>query len=82
MKYTLNILLPKLKTIGIGTLAIDSGDSLFFCGSQTYLMRKADVTLIGVDGIKLRGFEPVGFEKNGREKFNYQEWWCRYEEQK
>ena len=78
MKYTLNILLPKIKTIGIGTLAIDSGDSLFFYGSKTYLMHKADVIFIGPFGIKIRGFEPVGFEKNGQEKFKYQEWWCSY----
>jgi len=80
MKYTLNILLPKTKTIGVGALAIDSGDGFFFYSLQTYLLRKVEVISITPDGIRLRGFESVGFEKNGQEKFKYQEWWCSYEQ--
>ena len=83
MNYNLYIQLPKMSKIPIvGTLAIDridGGRAYFFRGNYlTASLSKPEIIFINPDGIMLKGYEPDGFDATGREKFKYQEWFCRY----
>jgi len=80
MNYNLFLQLPKSSKIPIlGTLAIDKNIAYFFRGNfLSASLSKPEVIFINPDGIMLKGYESDGFDKVGREKFKYQEWFCRY----
>jgi len=77
---------PKLK--GIGTLCIDNGLAMFFEGNADWndmilsRLDKAEVIFISSLGVKVKGFEHIGNEKDGRKKYKYMEWWCPFVEEK
>ena len=84
MKYNLYLQLPKTsKKPILGTLAIDKNAAYFF-GDVIYnvvceaRLSKPEIIFINPDGIMLKGYEHDGFDPSGREKFKYQEWFCRY----
>ena len=80
MNYNLYRQLPRLdKLPTLGTLAIDNNVAYFFQGN--YLKAtivKPEIIFINQDGSMLKGYESDEFDKSGREKFKYQEWFCRY----
>ena len=39
---------------------------------------RPEIVFINPHGIKLRGFERAGVDRQHNEKFIYQEWWCVY----
>ena len=83
MNYNLYPQLPKPSATlcSFGTLAIDNNVAYFFTHNGKVLhasLSKPDVIFINPDGIMLKGYESDGFDKTGREKFKYQEWFCRY----
>jgi len=80
MNYNLFFQLPKQSKIPIlGTLAIDKNIAYFFRGNfLSASLSKPEIIFINPDGIMLKGYESDGFDKTGREKFKYQEWFCRY----
>jgi len=83
MNYNLYLQLPKSNATScyLGTLAIDNNVAYFFTHNGKTLhasLSKPDVIFINPDGIMLKGYESDGFDKTGREKFKYQEWFCRY----
>ena len=80
MKYNLYLQLPKTSKKPIfGTLAIDKNTAYFFgdviCEAK---LSKPEIIFVNPDGIMLKGYEHDGFDTAGREKFKYQEWFCRY----
>lgn len=82
--YTQN---PKPEKKGVGFLSIDrNGDANFFSGTGAqgcYMiarMVRSRIDFAAADGIMVSGFEPCGVERNGKNKFRYQEWWLAYEE--
>lgn len=80
MNYNLYLQLPKPSKIPVlGTLAIDKNVAYFFVlNSLSASLAKPEIIFINPDGIMLKGYESDGFDKSGREKFKYQEWFCRY----
>ena len=80
MNYNLYLQLPKISKIPIlGTLAIDKNFAYFFVlNSLSASLSKPEIIFINPDGIMLKGYEPAGIDFSGREKFKYQEWFCRY----
>lgn len=83
-QFTLFIQYPKPKNLGLGVLDIDkSGTALFFGGINSdellATMKRVKIETAAMNGISISGFQPIGFEKTGIEKFRYQEWWLRYE---
>jgi len=80
MNYNLYLQLPKTSKLPtLGTLAIDNNTAYFFCGNfLSASLSKPEIIFINPDGIMLKGYEPNGFDSGGREKFKYQEWFCRY----
>ena len=86
MNYSLYPQLPKSNTTlttlcYFGTLAIDNNVAYLFTHNGKHLqasLSKPEVIFINPDGIMLKGYESDGFDKTGREKFKYQEWFCRY----
>ncbi len=44
-------------------------------------MTRARIDFAAANGIMVSGFEPCGFESNGKTKYRFQEWWLAYEEQ-
>lgn len=87
--FILQILLPKPKIVGEGSLSIGKdGVAEFFEGNAD---RNASVlaTLVRVKldhaaaaGLFLSGMEPDGFDRAGRPKFKYQEWLLRHLDRK
>lgn len=76
---------PRPKELGTGVLSIDkSGEAMFFEGngeSAAQLlasMQRVRIEFAGATGIMLSGMQPEGFERNGTQKFAYQEWWLIY----
>lgn len=86
MNYSLYLQLPKPGKIPVlGTLAIDKNVAYFFLRDAHHVLdslsaslAKPEIIFINPDGIMLKGYESDGFDKSGREKFKYQEWFCRY----
>lgn len=73
---------PKMK--GIGLLTIDHGEAMF---SEGYgdrndkilgILKKPEITHLTSHGIFLKGFEPREYDKQGKEKFRYMEWYCSF----
>ena len=84
--FKLIIQKPKPKELGTGVLSIDkSGEAMFFEGngesSAAVLasMQRVRVEFAGANGIMFSGMQPEGFERNGKQKFSYQEWWLVYQ---
>lgn len=44
-------------------------------GKLLAILKKPEIVHANSDGIKFRGYEPAGYERNGNPKFRYQEWW-------
>lgn len=42
----------------------------------TFTLLKPEIVFINQHGIRLKGFESIGFDKNGREQFQFREWSC------
>jgi len=80
MNYNLYLQLPKTsKSPILGTLSIDKNTAYFFSdGWLKAQLSKSEIIFINPDGIMLKGYESDGFDSGGREKFKYQEWFCRY----
>ena len=80
MNYNLYPQLPRpAKTPAHGTLSIDKNVAYFFNGNYLHAsLSKPEIIFINPDGIMIKGYESDGFDKSGREKFKYQEWFCRY----
>lgn len=46
------------------------------------ILEHPEIVFINAVGIMLKGYEPVGFDSAGREKFEYQEWYCSFVNEK
>jgi len=81
---------PKPNKEGIkGSLCVHDlppdGLVAYFLKSEEIIctLKKPDIIFINAHGIMLKGYEPAGCDKQGRQKFAYQEWFCVFlEEQK
>lgn len=76
---------PKAKELGTGVLSIDkNGDAMFFEGngeSSAQLlatMHRVRVEFAGAAGIMFTGMQPEGFDRSGKQRYSYQEWWLIY----
>lgn len=73
---------PKIK--GIGILTIHNKEAMFFenkAGQYDKLLgrlKEPEVVSINSFGIFLKGYELVGFDKTGKEKYKYKEWYCSF----
>ena len=86
--FLLHVQLPSPEEKGAGVLSIDrNGEAHFFSGEGEQgckilaEMTRAKIDFAAANGIMLSGFEPCGFERNGKTKYRYQEWWLAYDEQ-
>ena len=41
-------------------------------------LRKPDIIFINAHGVSMKGYEPAGCDRQGRQKFVYQEWFCAF----
>ena len=78
---------PKPKEICFGILSIQSdGFASFFSGDGgndskiVADMVRCKIDFAAAHGIMLSGMEPKGFDKAGRQKYQFQEWWLIYAE--
>lgn len=73
---------PKIK--GVGVLTIANKEAIFFEGEANEMsavlgvLKNPELVSMTSRGIMIKGFEPVGADKQGREKYNYQEWYCSF----
>ena len=79
---------PKPDKKGIeGSLAVHSLEgkettALFFQNERVMAeLKKPDIIFINPHGISLKGYEPAGCDRKGRQKFVYQEWFCAFPKQ-
>ena len=84
-QFHLHTQLPKPKDFGLGVLSlVRDGEAHFFSGDGGDGARiVADLSRVrldfaGADGLMLSGMQPDGFERDGRKKYSYQEWWLRF----
>jgi hypothetical protein len=77
--------LPKPKVIGPGSLSVSkTGDADFFEGNADSnspilaSMQRVKVDWAAAAGILISGMEPDGFDRQGRQKYKYQEWLLRH----
>lgn len=74
----------KPKCTGVGVLTVQDKVALFFsddAGLNSKLLgtlEHPEIIFMNSVGILIKGFEPCGSDKSGRQKFNYQEWYCTY----
>lgn len=74
----------KPKVRGIGVLCFDKEEAIFFENEAGWgdralgSLKKAEVVLITSNGIRIKGFEFIGLDKQGKEKYRYIEWWCSF----
>lgn len=80
---------PKTDKKGIeGSLSVHSSDgretvAMFFEDERLIAqLNKPDIIFINAHGILLKGYEPAGADRQGRIKYNYQEWFCVFSEVK
>lgn len=79
MNYNLYLQLPRPAAPILGTLSVDKNMAYLFSGNHVEAMlSRPEIIFINPDGIMLKGYESDGPDKMGREKFKYQEWFCRY----
>lgn len=83
MECILHKQLPKVDKKGIeGALAVHSLEgketTAFFYQDERFVaeLKKPDIIYINQHGILLKGYEPAGCDRQGRQKFVYQEWFC------
>lgn len=86
--FTLYIQIPISKNLGQGTLSVEGNGVARFTSSHREnslfdshilaVLHGVRLELAAKDGIRLSGFQPNGVDKQGREKFRYQEWWLAY----
>jgi hypothetical protein len=70
---------PKDKPLGEGEFSLDErGMALFCTNGRTYQLHRCQVSRISCSMMKLSGMEEDGFDKTGRQKFKYQEWYVRF----
>lgn len=73
---------PKIR--GVGLLTWNDKEVIFFEGHgdrESKILgelKNPEIKFINSRGIMLKGFEPSGFTKDGRQKFNYQEWYLSF----
>ncbi len=68
---------PKEKWISTtkGELSVHNGEAMFFDGERLVAsLERTQMMRFGCGIVALSGFEECGFEKNGKKKFRYQEW--------
>ena len=74
----------KPRVLGQGLLTVNKKHATFFEGEATFqssilgTLKHAEIVFMNSKGIMLKGYEPAGTDKQGIQKFNYQEWWCSY----
>lgn len=82
MTYNLYIQLPNpKKTPLVGKLLIDKTGSATLWNDRDEIvaaMERVSLSWANSEGIKLSGFEHIGFEKNAAKKYRYQEWFLAY----
>lgn len=73
---------PKVTPL-LGYLAVGNGEAQFFSPDHKLLaeMSKPEMMWAGAKGIMMRGFEPNGHDREGNQKYIYQEWFLRYPEE-
>lgn len=77
---------PKPKEVGVGVLSVDqkTQEAHFFSGfgddasELLCAMERVRIDFAAAHGIMLSGMEPVGFDKFGKKKYRFQEWWLIY----
>lgn len=86
-QFVLYVQQPEAERIGVGVLSIDrDGEAHFFSGDGGYgceilsTMTRTKIDFAAANGIMLSGFEQCGFERNGKAKYRFQEWWLVYED--
>ncbi len=86
-EFALMTLRPKWRALGIGSLSVGkNGEAQFFGADQSNrlggeilaTMTRVRIDQAAAEGIYLSGMEPAGIDRQGNEKFVYQEWWLRY----
>lgn len=87
MNFILHKQKPKPDKKGIeGNLAVHDlppeGLAAYFFQDEKILaqLNKPDIVFINPPGIMLRGYEPAGVDRQGRQKFTYQEWFLRFKD--
>jgi len=85
MNFILHKQKPKPNRKGIrGSLAVHNlppdGLVAYFIQDETIIakLHKPDIVFINLPGIMLKGYEPAGADRQGRQKFTYQEWFCSF----
>ena len=74
--------LPRPKKEGINGFADGDKEIIhFFSDSQLTVEKlyRPFLEKITHEGIRFSGLEDDGFDKTGRQKFKYQEWWVKWE---
>jgi hypothetical protein len=79
MKCRLYIQIPEPKDMGIGILAVDKILNGYFMKGKDSVkivaeLERVRLASIGDNKILLYGMESKGYDKNDRQKFEYQEW--------
>lgn len=77
----------KPKILGTGILTADEKEAIFFSSSDwdsivLGRLKHPEIIFINFHGILIKGYESCGVDKTGKEKYNYQEWYCSYIEEK
>lgn len=74
----------KKKILGTGILTFDKETAIFFEGDADWgskilgTLEKAEIIFVASNGIRVKGFEHIGYEKNGTKKYRYMEWFCPF----
>lgn len=82
MNFILHKQKPTPRKIGVAGYPAGDKDNIAFFDSHHNLiteLTKPELLHISSEGMMLRGFELNGFDKSGRHKYLYQEWWLRYD---
>jgi len=87
--FILNTLIPKPKMVGTGCLSVSNdGHAQLFSGDGGRYsrvlaeMKRARLEYVSANGMKLSGMEPAGIDRNGEQRYAYQEWWIIYNDRK
>lgn len=84
MTFRVYIQHPKPKDMGLCGISLDKhGQALLLTADgakATGDMTRAKVDWIGGYGITISGMQENGFDRTGRPKYSFQEWFCAYVE--
>lgn len=77
---------PKPKEVGIGVLNVDqkTQEANFFHAHGDHMsdlccaMERTRLDFAASHGIMLSGMEHIGFDRTGKSKYRFQEWWLIY----